>query len=119
MCRIVEFSKYYIIFIYFQAAVSALLAVSVLYVEKNKILCNISKIRKFDTYQVAFLMTGQQHKNGVHDSDRERSVVRDQKEDQIISTIFDQIGKKKLPLPPGIFDRQTIVTFPSFQRCDR
>ena len=30
MCRIVELSKYYIIFIYFQAAVSALLAVSVL-----------------------------------------------------------------------------------------
>ena len=36
MCRNVEFSKYYIIFIYFQAAVSALLAVSVLYVEKNQ-----------------------------------------------------------------------------------
>ena len=35
MCRIVEFSKYYVIFIYFQAAVSALLAVSVLYVEKK------------------------------------------------------------------------------------
>ena len=36
MCRIVEFSKYYVIFIYFQAAVSALLAVSVLYIEKNQ-----------------------------------------------------------------------------------
>ena len=36
MCPIVEISKYYIIFIYFQAAVSALLAVSVLYVEKNQ-----------------------------------------------------------------------------------
>ena len=35
MCRILEFSKYYVIFIYFQAAVSALLAVSVLYVEKK------------------------------------------------------------------------------------
>ena len=33
MCRIVE---YYVIFIYFQAAVSALLAVSGLYVEKNQ-----------------------------------------------------------------------------------
>ena len=33
MCPIYE---YYIIFIYFQAAVSALLAVSVLYVEKNQ-----------------------------------------------------------------------------------
>ena len=32
MCRI---SEYYVIFIYFQAAVSALLAVLVLYVEKN------------------------------------------------------------------------------------
>ena len=31
----VEFSKYYVIFIYFQAAVSALLAVSVLYLEKK------------------------------------------------------------------------------------
>ena len=37
----VEFSKYYIIFIYFQAAVSALLAVSVLYFEK-KIKINIT-----------------------------------------------------------------------------
>ena len=33
MCRIFE---YYVIFIYFQAAVSALLSVSVLYVEKNQ-----------------------------------------------------------------------------------
>ena len=31
----VEISKYYVIFVYFQAAVSALLAVSVLYVEKK------------------------------------------------------------------------------------
>ena len=30
-----EISKYYVIFVYFQAAVSALLAVSVLYVEKK------------------------------------------------------------------------------------
>ena len=65
-------------------------------------------------------MTGQQHKNGVHHSDHERSVVRDQKEDQIISNIGSNRTKKiKLPLPPGIFDRQIIVTFPSFQRCDR
>jgi hypothetical protein len=39
-------------------------------------------------------MTGQQHKNGVHDSDRERSVVRDQKEDQIISNIGSNRTKK-------------------------
>ena len=50
MCRIFES---YVIFIYFQAAVSALLAVSVLYIEK-KILRNI---RKFDKYQIAVLMT--------------------------------------------------------------
>ena len=31
----VEFSKYFVMFIYFQAAVSTLLAVSVLYVEKK------------------------------------------------------------------------------------
>ena len=38
-------SKYYVIFVYFQAAVSALLAVSVLYVEKNqnRILHNIPR----------------------------------------------------------------------------
>jgi hypothetical protein len=36
MCRIVKFLKYYVIFIYFQAVVSALLAVSVLYVEKSQ-----------------------------------------------------------------------------------
>ena len=52
MC--VEFLKYYVIFIYFQAAVSALLAVSVLYFEK-KIKINItlyfenSKIRHIST----------------------------------------------------------------------
>ena len=39
-------------------------------------------------------MTGQQHKNGVHDSDRERSVVRDQKEDKLY-LILHLIGKKK------------------------
>ena len=40
---IFEFSKYYVIFIYFQAAVSALLAVSVLYVEnKYYVLFDIS-----------------------------------------------------------------------------
>ena len=50
MCPIFEFSKYYVIFIYFQAAVSALLAV--LCIEK-KILHNILKIRKFDTYQLS------------------------------------------------------------------
>ena len=40
-----EISKYYVIFVYFQAAVSALLAVSVLYIEKNqnKVLRNISR----------------------------------------------------------------------------
>ena len=55
----VEFSKYYVIFIYFQAAVSALLAVSVLYVEKNqnKILRNISKFLTSRFRQIAFLMT--------------------------------------------------------------
>ena len=47
MCRIYEFSKYYVIFIYFQAAVSALLAVSVLYIEKKsqQILHNVLKIQ--------------------------------------------------------------------------
>ena len=44
-------SRIFEIFIYFQAAVSALLAVSVLYVI----------FRKFDTYQIAFLMTCQRH----------------------------------------------------------
>ena len=38
-------------------------------------------------------MTGQQHKNG--DSDRERSVVRDQKENQIIWNIGSNRTKKK------------------------
>ena len=55
----VKFSKYYIISIYFQAAVSAQ-AVSVLYVEKNQ-----NKyyeiFQKFDTYQITFLMTCQRH----------------------------------------------------------
>ena len=60
MCRIVEFSKYYVILIYFQAAVSALLAVSVLYVEKNQNKYYVI-FRKFDTYQIAFFMTCQQH----------------------------------------------------------
>ena len=36
MCRIFEFLKYYVISIYFQAAVFAILAVSVLYVGKNE-----------------------------------------------------------------------------------
>ena len=54
MCRIFEFSKYYVIFIYFQAAVSALLAVSVLYVEKNQNKYYII-FRKFDTYQMAII----------------------------------------------------------------
>ena len=64
MCRIFEFSKYCVIFIYFQAAVSAMLAVSVLYIEKNqnKYQVIISKIRKFITYQIAFLMTCQRDK---------------------------------------------------------
>ena len=61
MCQIVEFLKYYVIFIYFQAAVSALLAVSVLYNEKNQ-----NKyygiFQKFDTYQIASLKTCQRHK---------------------------------------------------------
>ena len=59
----VEFSKYYVIFIYFQAAVPALLAVSVLIVEKNQNKYYII-FRKFDTYQIAFLMTCPRHKNG-------------------------------------------------------
>ena len=48
MCRLVEFLKYYVIFIYFQAAVSALLAVSVLYVEKE-IKINIMKYFEIST----------------------------------------------------------------------
>ena len=52
--------QYEIIFVYFQAAGSALLAVSALYVEKNKnneyILRNISNIQKFITYRIAFLL---------------------------------------------------------------
>ena len=58
ICQIVKFSKYRVIFIYFQAAVSAVLAASVLHVE-NKIKINVtwySEIRKFDTHQIAFLM---------------------------------------------------------------
>ena len=56
MFPIFEFSKYYVIFIYFQAAVSALLAVSVLYVEqKSKYI--LRNTRKFDKYQIAVLMT--------------------------------------------------------------
>ena len=54
----VEFSKYYVIFIYFQAAVSALLAVSVLYIEKNQnkyyvIFRNFEKLHNifFDSFQ--------------------------------------------------------------------
>ena len=58
MRRIVELLKYYIIFIHFQAAVSALLAVSVLYVEKNrkKILHNISKFQQFNTLANQLMM---------------------------------------------------------------
>ena len=64
MCRIFEFSKYYVIFIYFQAAVSALLAVSVFYVEKNQNEYYVI-FRKFFTYQIAFLMTCQRHKENL------------------------------------------------------
>ena len=48
-----------------QAAVSVLLAVSVLYVEnKNKIyITESSKIQQFNTYQIAFFMRNQGHKN--------------------------------------------------------
>ena len=62
-----EISKYYIIFVYFQAAVSALLAVSVLYVEKNqnKILRNISRFLTSNFRQIAFLMTCQQHQTNL------------------------------------------------------
>ena len=51
-------SKYYVVFIYFQSAVSGLLAVSVLYIEKKskQILHNNLEIRDFVTCQIAFLM---------------------------------------------------------------
>ena len=44
-----EISKYYVIFVYFQAAVSALLAVLVSYIEKNQnqILRNILRFQDF------------------------------------------------------------------------
>ena len=59
-----EFSKYYVIFIYFQAAVSALFWLSqfcTLKKNRNR-LREYSKIRNFVTYQITFLMTCQQHK---------------------------------------------------------
>ena len=59
-----KISKYYGILVYFQVAVSALLVVSVLYVEKNqnKILHNISRFLTKRFRQIAFLMKCQQHK---------------------------------------------------------
>ena len=54
-----EFSKYYVIFNYFQGAVSALFWLSQFCNLKKKIknrLPEYSKIRQFHTYQIAFLM---------------------------------------------------------------
>ena len=53
-----EILIYYIIFVYFQAAVSSLLALSVLYVEKNqnKILRNILKFLNSRFRQISYDM---------------------------------------------------------------
>ena len=60
-CRIYE---YYVIFIYFQAAVSALCCLSqfcTLKKNRNR-LREYLRIRKFDTYQTVFLMRNQGHR---------------------------------------------------------
>ena len=63
MWRNYEFSKYHVIFIYFEADVSALFWLSqfcTLKKIRNR-LCEYSKIHNFVTYQITFLMTCQQH----------------------------------------------------------
>ena len=55
------------IYLFSSSCLCPLLAVSVLYFEKNRNrLCEYSKIRQFDTYQIAFLMRKQGHKNQIH-----------------------------------------------------